>query len=112
MKLNDKELKKYVKEIMPSRIKKTSETDHIIHGYMLYRCKSCGKVYVMNLEKGLEDPTDDVKTDFSSTYYKDPQKKCEETYVTYFDEMLDPGNLEDQTPDSNEHAEKIGDLFL
>lgn len=62
MKLCEEQLKKYVEEIMPVRIKKVSETDHIIHGYMIYRCESCGEVYIMNLEKGLEDPTDDAKT--------------------------------------------------
>lgn len=47
---------------MEERIKKATEEDHIIHGYMIYRCKNCGVVYFINLEKGLEDPTDDAKT--------------------------------------------------
>lgn len=47
---------------MAERIKKVTTEDHIIHGYMIYRCESCGAVYFMNLEKGLEDPIDDKVT--------------------------------------------------
>lgn len=48
--------------LMQERINKVMETDHIIHGYMIYRCDHCGCVYFMNLEKGLEDPEDDKLT--------------------------------------------------
>lgn len=48
----------YLKTML-DRIEKAMQIDHIIHGYMIYQCKHCGKVYIMNLEKGLEDPTDD-----------------------------------------------------
>lgn len=61
MKLSQDQLRKY-NEGMIERIKKASETDHIIHGYMIYQCEECADVYVMWLEKGLEDPEDDKKT--------------------------------------------------
>lgn len=55
------QLEKY-KTIMSERIIEASKQDHIIHGYMVYRCEHCANIYVMWLEKGLEDPTDDEKT--------------------------------------------------
>lgn len=61
MKLNFNQLRRY-NENMIECIKKASETDHIIHGYMIYQCQECADVYVMWLEKGLEDPEDDKKT--------------------------------------------------
>lgn len=50
------------KATMDERIIEASKKDHTIHGYMVYRCELCANVYVMWLEKGLEDPTDDEKT--------------------------------------------------
>lgn len=47
---------------MSERIIEASKQDHIIHGYMVYQCEHCKNIYVMWLEKGLEDPTDDEKT--------------------------------------------------
>lgn len=55
------ELEKY-RTTMDERIIEASEQDHTIHGYMVYQCEDCGNIYVMWLEKGLEDPTDDEKT--------------------------------------------------
>lgn len=49
-------------ETIKERIEKVFKTDHIIHGYMIYQCKCCGNFYIMNLEKGLEDPTNDAET--------------------------------------------------
>lgn len=54
-------LEKY-KTTMSERIIEASKQDHIIHGYMVYQCEHCKNIYVMWLEKGLEDPTDDEKT--------------------------------------------------
>lgn len=54
-------LEKY-KAIMGERIIEASKQDHIIHGYMVYQCEYCNSIYVMWLEKGLEDSTDDEKT--------------------------------------------------
>lgn len=48
--------------IMTERINEINKEDHIIHGYMIYQCEHCNNIYVMWLEKGLEDPTDDQKT--------------------------------------------------
>ena len=56
------ELSKKYLELMEERIKKATERDIIIHGKMIYKCDHCGAYYIMNLEKGLEDPTDDAKT--------------------------------------------------
>ena len=61
MTLEPYQLEKY-KTIMSERIIEASKQDHIIHGYMVYRCEHCANIYVMWLEKGLEDPTDDEKT--------------------------------------------------
>lgn len=47
---------------MEKTIKKATKEDHMIHSFMIYRCKSCGSLYIMNLEKGLEDPTEDAKS--------------------------------------------------
>ena len=55
------QLEKY-KTTMSERIIEASKQDHIIHGYMVYQCEHCNNIYVMWLEKGLEDPTDDEKT--------------------------------------------------
>lgn len=60
-KLTKEQLQEYVKN-MEETIKKVMKEDHIIHGYMLYECTNCGKVYIMNLERGLEDPTYDAET--------------------------------------------------
>lgn len=57
----DEFLNNYLK-IMEERIKMAMIEDHIIHGYMIYRCQHCGAVYFMNLEEGLEDPEDDKLT--------------------------------------------------
>ena len=54
-------LEKY-KTTMCGRIMEATKQDHIIHGYMVYQCEHCNNIYVMWLEKGLEDPTDDEKT--------------------------------------------------
>lgn len=62
IKMSSVELFKEYLSKMEERIKKATEEDHIIHGYMIYRCKNCGAIYFMNLEKGLEDPTDDAIT--------------------------------------------------
>lgn len=48
--------------IMSKRVIEARKQDHTIHGYMVYQCEDCGNIYVMWLEKGLEDPTDDEKT--------------------------------------------------
>ena len=61
MMLETYQLEKY-KNTMSERIIEASKQDHIIHGYMVYRCENCAAIYVMWLEKGLEDPTDDEKT--------------------------------------------------
>lgn len=53
---------KKLKAIMSERLIEASKQDHTIHGYMVYQCEHCNNVYVMWLEKGLEDPTDDKKT--------------------------------------------------
>lgn len=50
------------KAIMGKRIIEVCKQDHIIHGYMVYQCEHCKSIYVMWLEKGLEDPTEDEKT--------------------------------------------------
>lgn len=59
--LEPDQLEKY-KTIMSERVIEVSKQDHIIHGYMIYQCEHCKSIYVMWLEKGLEDPTDDEKT--------------------------------------------------
>lgn len=61
MMLETYQLEKY-KNTMSERIIEASKQDHIIHGYMVYQCEHCNNIYVMWLEKGLEDPTDDEKT--------------------------------------------------
>lgn len=61
MMLETYQLEKY-KTTMSKRIIEASKKDHTIHGYMVYRCEHCANVYVMWLEKGLEDPTEDEKT--------------------------------------------------
>ena len=55
------QLEKY-KATLGERVIEASKQDHIIHGYMVYQCEDCANIYVMWLEKGLEDPTDDEKT--------------------------------------------------
>lgn len=55
------QLEKY-RTTLSERIIEASKRDHIIHGYMVYQCEHCKNIYVMWLEKGLEDPTDDEKT--------------------------------------------------
>ena len=62
-KMNEKfyELENY-RAIMSKRVIEARKQDHTIHGYMVYQCEDCGNIYVMWLEKGLEDPTDDEKT--------------------------------------------------
>ena len=55
------QLEKY-KTTMSEKIIEATKQDHIIHGYMVYQCEHCKNIYVMWLEKGLEDPTDDEKT--------------------------------------------------
>lgn len=55
------QLEKY-NAIMAERIIEINKSDHVIHGYMIYQCGHCHNIYVMWLEKGLEDPTDDQKT--------------------------------------------------
>lgn len=59
--LESDQLEKY-KTTMGERVIEASKQDHIIHGYMVYQCEHCKSIYVMWLEKGLEDPTDDEKT--------------------------------------------------
>lgn len=51
------DLEKYRKRVIEARMQ-----EHTIHGYMVYQCQHCCNIYVMWLEKGLEDPTDDEKT--------------------------------------------------
>ena len=55
------QLEKY-KAMMSELLIEASKQDHTIHGYMVYQCEHCNNIYVMWLEKGLEDPTDDEKT--------------------------------------------------
>lgn len=55
------QLEKY-KAMMSELLIEASKQDHTIHGYMVYQCKHCSDIYIMWLEKGLEDPTDDEKT--------------------------------------------------
>lgn len=52
------------RQYMQSNIEKAEKADHIIHNHMIYECKDCGSVYVMSLEKGLEDPTSDAEGGF------------------------------------------------
>lgn len=59
--LESYQLEEY-KTIIGERVIEASKQDHIIHGYMVYQCEHCASIYVMWLEKGLEDPTDDEKT--------------------------------------------------
>lgn len=59
--LDDEALIKY-RECKTKEIEEAMKNDHIIHGYMVYKCEHCHNVYVMWLEKGLEDPTDDLET--------------------------------------------------
>ena len=59
--LDPYQLEKY-KATMGETIIEANKKDHIIHGYMVYQCEHCNNIYVMWLEKGLEDPTDDEKT--------------------------------------------------
>ena len=58
--LEPDQFEKY-KTTLGERVIEASKQDHIIHGYMVYRCEHCASIYVMWLEKGLEDPTDDEK---------------------------------------------------
>ena len=55
------QLEKY-KAMMSELLIEASKQDHTIHGYMGYQCEHCNNIYVMWLEKGLEDPTYDEKT--------------------------------------------------
>ena len=55
------QLEKY-KAMMSEWLIEANKQDHTIHGYMVYQCEDCAAIYVMWLEKGLEDPTDDKKT--------------------------------------------------
>lgn len=59
--LEPDQFEKY-KTTLGERVIEASKQDHIIHGYMVYQCEHCKSIYVMWLEKGLEDPTDDEKT--------------------------------------------------
>lgn len=59
--LEPDQFEKY-KTTLGERVIEASKQDHIIHGYMVYQCEHCASIYVMWLEKGLEDPTDDEKT--------------------------------------------------
>lgn len=59
--LDPYQLEKY-KATMNKTIIEASKQDHTIHGYMVYQCEHCNNIYVMWLEKGLGDPTDDEKT--------------------------------------------------
>lgn len=61
MTLESYQLEEY-KTIMGQKLIEASKQDHTIHGYMVYQCEHCNDIYVMWLEKGLEDPTDDEKT--------------------------------------------------
>ena len=61
MMLETYQLEKY-KAMMSELLIEASKQDHTIHGYMVYQCEHCKNIYVMWLEKGLEDPTDDEKT--------------------------------------------------
>ena len=58
--LEPDQFEKY-KATLGERIIEANKKDHIIHGYMVYQCKDCANIYVMWLEKGLEDPTYDKK---------------------------------------------------
>lgn len=59
--LEPDQFEKY-KTTMGERVIEVSKQDHTIHGYMVYQCEHCNSIYVMWLEKGLEDPTEDEKT--------------------------------------------------
>ncbi len=59
--LESYQFEKY-KADMREKIIEVSKQDHTIHGYMVYQCEHCNVIYVMWLEKGLADPTDDEKT--------------------------------------------------
>lgn len=59
--LESYQLEEY-KTVMGEELIEASKQDHIIHGYMVYQCEHCKVIYVMWLEKGLADPTDDEKT--------------------------------------------------
>lgn len=43
-------------ESMRARQAEAKKTIHQVHGYMVYKCRQCGGIYIMWLEKGLEDP--------------------------------------------------------
>lgn len=53
--LEPDQFEKY-KTSLGERVIGASKQDHIIHGYMVYQCEHCKSIYVMWLEKGLEDP--------------------------------------------------------
>lgn len=61
MKIGSCQLEQYNK-LMAEKIETVGKEDHIIHGFMVYQCECCHNIYVMWLEKGLEDQTDDQKT--------------------------------------------------
>lgn len=57
----DPSVMKYL-ETCEKRKQKAAEKEHLVHGFMIYQCEKCNAVYIMWLEKGLEDKEDDVLT--------------------------------------------------
>lgn len=53
--LSHDDIREQFQKIQEDRIKKASEKEHLIHGFMIYVCKHCHAVYIMHLEAGLED---------------------------------------------------------
>lgn len=63
-----KMVKRYRESLLAEQVENSVETvqenpeeleDILVHGYFVYECEACGKVYKMWLEKGLEDTVQD-----------------------------------------------------
>lgn len=57
----DSAIIKYL-EICEKRKQKAAEKKHLVHAFMIYQCEKCNAVYIMWLEKGLEDKENDALT--------------------------------------------------
>lgn len=49
-------------KMLTNRKEKAENLDHLVHSFMIYQCERCNAVYIMWLEKGLEDINDDKIT--------------------------------------------------
>lgn len=62
MQLNGQQTERFLEacqrysDTMRARREQAIQTKHQVHGYMVYKCRQCGGIYIMWLEKGLEDP--------------------------------------------------------